>query len=165
MSAGYELMKRWAEFRGFKTAKEAADALGTIEQTVSNWKHGRSQPEERFVIKMTEDLGEDSTIALLIIAAERKKERDPNRLALMRLAKKLSAFIPLLLLSLPQPVKAEGVQVHNYNNPQFYITSTVLYIHAKRRMRTVLARILMFILSTTQSAYREDQANGLPLPA
>lgn len=131
MTAGYALFERWKQLRGFKTSAEAATELGVSEGSPSNWKHQRSHPEEAHVIKMADELGEDAAVAVLTVQAERKKERDPNRLALMKLAKKLAAFVPVLMLGLAQSENAKSVEVHNYNSSQFYITADALYIHVE----------------------------------
>jgi hypothetical protein len=76
------LLDRWKESKKLASDYQAAKALSTKVQTVSNWRTGKSHADVLFAARMAEDLGMSVIEVLAAIQADR--EHRPSAQAIWR---------------------------------------------------------------------------------
>lgn len=102
MSKTKELIDAAKAAQGITSDYRLARVLGTTDHTVANWRHGRSRPDDTWVMRLCEMSGMDAGVFLACMNAERAKD-DTLRTAWLNIAarlERLPATAIALLLAL-----------------------------------------------------------------
>lgn len=145
MQSTKQLLDKAKKAQGIESDYKLAQALGVVQTAVTNWRSGRSHPDDVRAAQLAEMAGQDPSSVIAELHAARAKTPEVRALWL-RMAQQLRHAVALvmmacgvaLLLVAPNPQGAQASTLpHHENGP-----ASVYYV--KCRTRRILREIAAF---------------------
>lgn len=150
MQTTKQLLDRAKKAQGIESDYKLAQELGVVQTAVTNWRSGRSHPDDERAAKLAEMAGQDPLSVIAELHAARAKTPDAKQLW-MRMAMQLRHAVAAVMMALgvalllvapnPQGAQASTLPYDNHSAP-----GSVHYVkyhaHSKAREIATQASVL-----------------------